>query len=46
VPRWSTVPAGSDRYTQRLDIRVTGKTVRVPFAAASVQTLQVDGVSA
>ncbi len=44
VPRWSTVPASSDRYTQRTDIRVSGKNVVVPFAAASVQTLQVDGV--
>jgi galactan endo-1,6-beta-galactosidase len=44
VPRWSTVPAGADRYTQRSDVRVSGKRVAVPFAAASVQTLQVDGV--
>lgn len=44
VPRWSTVPAGADRYTQRADTRLSGKTVRVPFAAASVQTIQVDGV--
>jgi galactan endo-1,6-beta-galactosidase len=44
VPRWSTVPAGTDRYTQRSDIRVSGKSMAVPFAAASVQTLQVDGV--
>jgi galactan endo-1,6-beta-galactosidase len=44
VPRWSTVPAGGDRYTQRLDTRLAGKTVRVAFPAASVQTLQVDGV--
>lgn len=44
VPRWSTVPAGSDRYTNRTDIRVSGKSVSVPFAATSVQTLQIDGV--
>ncbi|WP_207916464.1 hypothetical protein [Micromonospora sp. KC723] len=44
VPRWSTVPAGGDRYTSRQDIRLSGKALRVPFAAASVQTLQVDGV--
>jgi hypothetical protein len=46
VPRWSTVPGGSDRYTQRNDIRLNGKTVSVPFPAGSVQTLQVDGVVA
>jgi hypothetical protein len=46
VPRWSTVPAGSDRYTQRQDVRVSGKRVSVAFPAASVQTLHVDGVTA
>lgn len=45
MPRWSTVPAGGDRDTQRQDIRLTGRTVSVPFAAAPVQTLQIDGVS-
>ena len=45
VPRWSTVPAGSDRYVRRLDARLGGKRISVPFAAASVQTLQVDGVA-
>jgi galactan endo-1,6-beta-galactosidase len=44
VPRWSTVPAGSDRYTARQDARVAGKRVSVAFPAASVQTLQIDGV--
>jgi galactan endo-1,6-beta-galactosidase len=44
APRWSTVPGGSDRYTARQDIRVIDKRVSVPFATASVQTLQVDGV--
>lgn len=44
VSRWSTVPGGSDRYTARQDVRVTNKRVTVPFAAASVQTLQIDGV--
>ncbi|WP_117210824.1 beta-1,6-galactanase [Allorhizocola rhizosphaerae] len=44
VPRWSTVPASSDRYTARSDMRVSNKRVVVPFAAASVQTLQIDGV--
>jgi galactan endo-1,6-beta-galactosidase len=46
VPRWSTVPAGTDRYAQRMDIRLTGKSVSVPFPAGSVQTLQVDNVTA
>ncbi|TDC85662.1 hypothetical protein E1193_02270 [Micromonospora sp. KC606] len=44
VPRWSAVPAGSDRYTNRQDIRSSKRVLRVPFAAASVQTLQVDNV--
>jgi galactan endo-1,6-beta-galactosidase len=45
VTRWSTVPAGADRYTERTDVRVPDKRVSVPFPAASVQTLQIDGVS-
>jgi hypothetical protein len=45
VPRWSTVPGGSDRYTARQDMRMVGKRVTVPFPAASVQTLQIDGVA-
>jgi hypothetical protein len=45
VPRWSTVPAGTDRYTQRQDIRVNAKRISVAFPAASVQTLQIDGVT-
>lgn len=45
VPRWSTVPAGSDRYTPRQDLRLSGKSVSVAFPAASVQTLQIDGVT-
>ncbi|GAV45575.1 glycoside hydrolase [Streptomyces acidiscabies] len=45
VPRWSTLTTGGgDLYTARSDIRVSGKTVAVPFAAKSVQTLQIDGV--
>jgi galactan endo-1,6-beta-galactosidase len=44
VPRWTTFPAGGDRYTPRQDLRVSGKSVSVPFPAASVQTIQVDGV--
>jgi galactan endo-1,6-beta-galactosidase len=43
--RWSTVPAGGDRYTQRVDVRPDGKLVRVAFPAGSVQTVQLDGVS-
>ncbi|XVS62905.1 hypothetical protein ACQPYE_32290 [Actinosynnema sp. CA-299493] len=47
VTRWSTTTSGSgDRYTRRQDQRVTGKIVRVPFVAGSVQTLQIDGVVA
>jgi galactan endo-1,6-beta-galactosidase len=46
VTRWSTVPGGSDRYTRRADLRVNGKTVAAPFAAGSVQTIEVDGVVA
>ncbi|MEH1124320.1 glycoside hydrolase [Micromonospora sp. CPCC 206061] len=45
VPRWTTVPASGDRYTARQDMRVNAKTVAVPFPAASVQTIQVDGVT-
>ena len=46
VPRWTTVPAGSDRYTKRNDTYLSGKSVRLAFPAASVQTLQIDGVTA
>jgi galactan endo-1,6-beta-galactosidase len=43
--RWSTLTSGSgDRYTRRQDLTVSGKLVRVPFAAGAVQTIQVDGV--
>ncbi|WP_328996231.1 hypothetical protein OG394_16420 [Kribbella sp. NBC_01245] len=43
--RWSTLTSGSgDRYTRRQDLTVSGKVVRVPFAAGAVQTIQVDGV--
>jgi hypothetical protein len=45
VPRWSTVPAGGDRYAQRQDLRVNAKRVSVACPAASVQTLQIDGVT-
>ncbi|WP_306211140.1 glycoside hydrolase [Actinoplanes sp. RD1] len=46
VTRWTTVPAGTDRYTRRTDVTLTGKTVRLACPAASVQTLEVAGVSA
>ncbi|MFI5938523.1 glycoside hydrolase [Actinoplanes sp. NPDC051494] len=45
ITRWSTVPAATDRYVARSDIAVSAKSMRVPFAAASVQTLQIDGVT-
>jgi galactan endo-1,6-beta-galactosidase len=46
VTRWSTVPGGTDRYPARSEMMTSGKAVRVPFAAGSVQTLQIDGVTA
>ncbi|MEE6262322.1 hypothetical protein [Plantactinospora sonchi] len=45
VPRWSTAPAGGDRYTARQDTRVDGERVSVAIPEASVQTHQVDGVT-
>ncbi|MFG2354087.1 beta-1,6-galactanase [Streptomyces sp. NPDC048521] len=46
VPRWNTVTTGgSDRYTPHTDTYLSGKSLSVPFAAKSVQTLQVDGVT-
>ncbi|WP_333774520.1 glycoside hydrolase [Streptomyces sp. IBSBF 3136] len=46
VPRWNTVTTGgSDLYTLHTDTRLSGRTLSVPFAAKSVQTLQVDGVT-
>lgn len=45
VPRWTTVPAGSDRYTRRDDTRLSGKVLASAFPAGSVQTFQIDGVS-
>lgn len=46
VPRWTTVPAGSDRYTQRTDTYLNGKSISLAFPAASVQTVEIDGVVA
>jgi O-glycosyl hydrolase len=45
IPRWTTTPAATDRYTRRTDLRPTGKLVAVPFPAGSIQTLQLDGVT-
>ncbi|MCP2164306.1 glycoside hydrolase [Goodfellowiella coeruleoviolacea] len=46
VPRWNTLTSGTgDRYTAHQDTYLTGKQLRVSFAAQSVQTFQVDGVS-
>ncbi|MFE2753569.1 hypothetical protein ACFXGA_16395 [Actinosynnema sp. NPDC059335] len=45
VTRWSTLTSGpGDRYARRQDQRVSGRLLRVPFAAGAVQTVQVDGV--
>ncbi|GIF02021.1 hypothetical protein [Paractinoplanes rishiriensis] len=46
VTRWTTVPAAADRYTRRTDVSLNGKSVSLAFPAASVQTLQIDGVTA
>jgi hypothetical protein len=43
--RWTTVPSGGDRYTQRADIRPNGKLIPVPSPAGSVQTIQIDGIA-
>ncbi|MFI0780300.1 glycoside hydrolase [Streptomyces sp. NPDC021212] len=46
VPRWSTQTAGGgDLYTARRDTVLDGKRLTVPFAAQSVQTFQIDGVT-
>ena len=43
--RWTTVTAsGGDRYVRRADVVPSGKLVRLAFPAASVQTVQIDGV--
>ncbi|MEJ8669489.1 beta-1,6-galactanase [Streptomyces sp. MS1.AVA.1] len=44
VPRWNTVTTGGDQYRAYANTYLNGKSVAVPFAAQSVQTLQVDGV--
>jgi len=43
--RWSTVPAGTDRYTRRAGIQMNGKSVSLAFPAASVQTIEIEGVT-
>ncbi|TDC20540.1 beta-1,6-galactanase [Streptomyces sp. 8K308] len=46
VSRWSTLTSGNgDRYTHRADLRISNKTVSVPFAAGEIQTLAVDNVT-
>lgn len=46
VPRWNTVGAGTgDLYTAHSDTYLSGKTLSVPFAAGSVQTFRIDGVT-
>ncbi|WP_151475882.1 glycoside hydrolase [Streptomyces albicerus] len=46
VRRWSTATSGGgDLYTARTDIRLNGKSLSVPFGAASVQTFEIDGVT-
>lgn len=44
VPRWNTVTTGGDQYRSYSNTYLSGKSVAVPFAAQSVQTLQIDGV--
>ncbi|MDQ0947943.1 hypothetical protein QFZ24_001866 [Streptomyces phaeochromogenes] len=46
VRRWNTLTSGSgDLYTARSDTYLNGKSLSVPFAAASVQTFEIDGVT-
>jgi galactan endo-1,6-beta-galactosidase len=46
VPRWNTVTTGgSDLYTPHSDTYLSGKSLSVPFAPKSIQTLQLDGVT-
>ncbi len=45
VRRWNTLTSGSgDLYAARTDTYLNGKSLSVPFAAASVQTFEIDGV--
>lgn len=46
VPRWNTLTAGGgDLYMSHSDTYLSGESLAVPFAAGSVQTLQIDGVT-
>ncbi|HET6858408.1 MAG TPA: glycoside hydrolase [Streptomyces sp.] len=46
VRRWNTLTTGGgDLYTEHTGARLNGKQLTVPFAAASVQTIQIEGVS-
>ncbi|MFC8661472.1 beta-1,6-galactanase [Streptomyces sp. NPDC057199] len=46
VRRWNTLTSGGgDLYTARSDTYLNGKSLSVPFAAASVQTFEIDGVT-
>ncbi|MEU9185783.1 glycoside hydrolase [Streptomyces sp. NPDC048484] len=46
VRRWNTLTAGGgDLYTARSDTYLNGKSLSVPFAAGSVQTFEIDGVT-
>ncbi|WAU83753.1 beta-1,6-galactanase [Streptomyces sp. Qhu-G9] len=46
VRRWNTLTSGGgDLYTARSDTYLNGKRLSVPFAAASVQTFEIDGVT-
>jgi galactan endo-1,6-beta-galactosidase len=46
VPRRHTATAGGDQYRAYSDTYLNGRTAAVPFAAGSVQTIQVDGGTA
>ncbi|MEV0223339.1 glycoside hydrolase [Streptomyces sp. NPDC050704] len=46
VRSWSTATSGGgDLYTARTNLRLNGKSLVVPFGAASVQTFEIDGVT-
>jgi galactan endo-1,6-beta-galactosidase len=46
VRRWNTLTSGGgDLYTARSDTYLNGRSLSVPFAAGSVQTFEIDGVT-
>ncbi|MFS8202254.1 beta-1,6-galactanase [Streptomyces sp. CWNU-52B] len=46
VRRWNTLTSGGgDLYTAHSDTYLNGKSLSVPFAAGSVQTFEIDGVT-